>query len=120
MTAVKVIIPTLPVRDLERAHRFYTDVLGFVEPWGWGDPPQYGGVQATAGEFPAIHLSVKQHEFEPGEAYVIVDDVDALFAKFKASGATFQHELGDREYGMRDFTVVDPDGNVISFATDTA
>lgn len=120
MTAVKVIIPTLPVRDLERAHRFYTDVLGFVEPWGWGDPPQYGGVQATAGEFPAIHLSVKQHEFEPGEAYVIVDDVDAVFARVKAAGATFQHELSDRDYGMRDFTVVDPDGNVISFASDTA
>lgn len=120
MSAVKVIIPTLPVSDLARAHRFYTEVLGFVAPWGWGDPPVYGGVQAAEGELPAFHLSVKQGAFEPGEAYVIVDDVDALFAQVKEAGGTFRHEVGDRDYGMRDFMVVDPDGNVISFGADTS
>lgn len=119
MPAIKVIIPTLPVSDLARSHRFYTEVLGFVDPWGWGDPPIYGGVQVAEGELPAVHLSVKQGAFEPGEAYVIVEDVDGWFERVKAAGATFEHEVGDRDYGMRDFMVIDPDGNLISFGSDT-
>lgn len=115
MLDVKVIIPTLPVSDLARTHRYYVDVLGFVEPWGWGDPPQYGGVQAKPLEMPAFHFTVVPGDVVPGEAYVIVDDVDGLFARVKEAGADFVVEVDDRPYGMRDFMVTDPDGNKLSF-----
>lgn len=117
MPNVDTIIPVLPVRDLERAHRFYCDVLGFVEPWGFGEPPQYGGVQAAPGSDAAVHLTVDS-ERGHGEAYILVPDVDSYFQQVKAAGAEFVFELGDREYGMRDFMVKDPDGNQLSFGSD--
>jgi uncharacterized glyoxalase superfamily protein PhnB len=117
MPAVETVIPVLPVRDLERAHRYYCDVLGFVEPWGYGEPLQYGGVQAEAGELPAIHFT-QNTDRTPGEAYILVGDVDAYFEQVKAAGAEFVFELADRDYGMRDFMVKDPDGNQLSFGAD--
>ena len=38
-SAARSIIPLLKVHDLQRAIRFYCDVLGFREPSMWGDPP---------------------------------------------------------------------------------
>lgn len=119
MPQVETIIPVLPVRDLARAHRFWCEVLGFVEPWEFGDPPQYGGVQAAPGLSPAVHFTLNTDR-RPGEAYILVTDVDAYFEQVKAAGAEFQFELGDREYGMRDFMVKDPDGNQISFGSDSS
>lgn len=117
MPKVDTVIPVLPVSDLERTHRYYCEILGFVEPWGFGEPLQYGGVQAEAGELPAIHFTLNTSR-SPGEAYILVGDVDAYFAQLKAAGAEFVFEVGDRDYGMRDFMIKDPDGNQLSFGSE--
>ena len=118
MLDVQVVIPVLRVTDLARTHKYYCDVLGFLEPWGFGEPAQYGGVRAHLEEMPAIHFTVVS-EPAPGEVFVIVREVDELFEKTKAAGAEVVFELGDRPYGMRDFMVADPDGNRISFGLPT-
>ena len=41
--------------------------------------------------------------------------VDDYYDKIKAAGARIAIEIADREYGLRDFRAVDPDGNQISF-----
>jgi len=117
MPDVRVVIPVLPVADLARAHKFYCDILGFLEPWGFGDPPQYGGVRADLAEMPAIHFTVCTDR-SPGEVFVIVNEVDTYYEKVKSAGAEMIFEIGDRPYGMRDFMVADPDGNRISFGSD--
>ena len=117
MPDVSVIIPVLPVTDLARAHRYYCDVLGFLEPWGFGEPPQYGGVRSNLTEMPAIHFTVDSSR-GAGEVFVIMDGVDDYFEKVKAAGAEMVFEIGDRPYGMRDFMVADPDGNRLSFGSD--
>lgn len=48
--------------------------------------------------------------------YVVVEDADAAHERAKASGATVT-ELVDQDYGSRDFTVTDPDGNRWSLGT---
>jgi uncharacterized glyoxalase superfamily protein PhnB len=53
-----------------------------------------------------------------GTAYVICDEIDAYFASIKAAGATARSEPQDRIYGMRDFAVLDPDGNQLTFGCD--
>jgi uncharacterized glyoxalase superfamily protein PhnB len=49
--------------------------------------------------------------------YVVVGDPDALYERAKGAGATIQMELTDQEYGSREFTALDPEGNIWSFGT---
>ncbi|MGE6763723.1 VOC family protein [Corallococcus interemptor] len=49
--------------------------------------------------------------------YVVVTDPDALYARAKAAGAVIAMELHDTDYGSRDFSALDPEGNVWSFGT---
>lgn len=48
---------------------------------------------------------------------VMVPDVDACWALVQAIGAPIVAPIGDRYYGLRDFTIVDPDGFGIRFAS---
>jgi len=49
--------------------------------------------------------------------YIAVDDVDAMFARAKAAGATIEEGLTDRDYGSREFICRDPEGNLWCFGT---
>jgi uncharacterized glyoxalase superfamily protein PhnB len=49
--------------------------------------------------------------------YVVVDDPDTLHDRAKEAGATIERELTDQDYGSREFTARDPEGNLWSFGT---
>ena len=49
--------------------------------------------------------------------YVIVEDADAHFARAKAAGAEIAREPVTQDYGGRDYTCKDPEGNVWTFGT---
>jgi uncharacterized glyoxalase superfamily protein PhnB len=49
--------------------------------------------------------------------YCAVDDVDALYTRARENGADIAVEIEDTDYGSRDFTVRDPDGNMWAFGT---
>jgi uncharacterized glyoxalase superfamily protein PhnB len=49
--------------------------------------------------------------------YVVVDDPDPLFERARGAGAEVVMEPTDQDYGSRDFTVRDPEGNLWSFGT---
>ena len=42
--------------------------------------------------------------------YVVVDDADAAYARANAAGARVSEPV-DQDYGSRDITITDPDGN---------
>jgi hypothetical protein len=46
-------------------------------------------------------------------AYIQVSGVDAYYSE-RARGVSLS-DLGNREYGMRDFEVIDPNGNRLAF-----
>ena len=48
--------------------------------------------------------------------YVLVDDVDAHYARAKAAGAEINEELVEKDYGDRRYTATDPEGHVWYFA----
>ena len=58
-------------------------------------------------------------EGEPGDhgVYVAVDDADAHYERAKAAGAEIAREIEDTDYGSREYTARDPEGNVRSFGT---
>jgi uncharacterized glyoxalase superfamily protein PhnB len=52
-----------------------------------------------------------------GWLYVVVDDPDAHHERAKAAGAEIVRELEDQDYGSRDYSARDPEGNLWSFGT---
>lgn len=49
--------------------------------------------------------------------YVIVDEIDPHYERARAAGAEVVRELHDTDYGSRDYTARDPEGNLWSFGT---
>ena len=100
------------VANVESALRFYTDVLGFSEDFRFGD---YAGVKF--GDV-CIHLcghSVHKRPVGGGTVYVFCDEVDSYYAEIEAKGASAKCAPRNYDYGMRDFTAVDLDGNHVTF-----
>ena len=49
--------------------------------------------------------------------YVVVEDPDAHHASARTAGATVVRELQDTDYGSREYSARDPEGNLWSFGT---
>jgi len=52
-----------------------------------------------------------------GWVYIVTDQPDALFERATGAGAEVVRPIGDEDYGSRDFSVRDPEGNIWSFGT---
>jgi uncharacterized glyoxalase superfamily protein PhnB len=52
-----------------------------------------------------------------GWAYVVVDDADAHYARAQEAGAEILRPIEDQDYGSRDYSARDPEGNIWSFGT---
>ena len=55
--------------------------------------------------------------FSTQSVYVVVPEIDALFDRVNAAGAEIVWGIRDTDYGSRDFTARDPEGNLWSFGT---
>jgi catechol 2,3-dioxygenase-like lactoylglutathione lyase family enzyme len=102
----------LQVSDLETAVKFYRDVLGFEVAFRYGN---YAGV--CSGDF-SLHLCAHHVWKRPvggGALFIYCDEVDQYCEEIRSRGAVIRGEPADQEYGMRDFVVSDPDGNVLTF-----
>lgn len=51
--------------------------------------------------------------------YITVDDVDSLWAEVQKAGVRVTRPIENSGYRMRDFNIVDPDGNVLGFGQPT-
>jgi uncharacterized glyoxalase superfamily protein PhnB len=49
------------------------------------------------------------------DAYVLIDDADALYAEYATRGVEFARTLGNMPWGSREFVVKDRDGRLIAF-----
>jgi uncharacterized glyoxalase superfamily protein PhnB len=70
-----------------------------------------------------IHLqAASETKRQPGHGAinVFVTGVDALYLELKSRGARTMEEPADRPYGMRDFDMVDLDGNQLCFGESTS
>ena len=119
------IVPFMRYRDAPAAIEWLERALGFEKLALHED--EKGGVAHAVLRFGtgAIQLSSPRgHETDPvehplglGGLYLVVDDPDALYARAKAAGAEITRELTDEDYGSREFSVRDPEGNSWSFGT---
>jgi hypothetical protein len=122
------VAPNFYTADVVAAANDYRDKLGFQYDQFFGDPPAFcmpnrGGVvfmlrQATRPEDVRPNRLVDP-EGEAWDAYVWVDDADALCAEFRGKGAKVVREPCNQSYGCRDFDVEDLNGYRICFGQPT-
>jgi catechol 2,3-dioxygenase-like lactoylglutathione lyase family enzyme len=104
--------PELAVPDLAAALDFYTTRLGFAPGFTWGEPPTFAGVRLGEAE---VFLNQAPAEGRRATLFFAVGDADELHAFHRAGGVEVVQEIGDRDYGMRDYAVRDPFGHVLVF-----
>ena len=121
------VAPYFMVEDVVTAANFYRDTLGFRYERFWGDPPAFCMVHRSgvvimlsqiAGAGPARPNRVADPEGEAWDAYIWVEDADALRAEFGSRGAKIVRDLCDQPYGNRDFEVEDSSGFRLCFGHD--
>jgi predicted enzyme related to lactoylglutathione lyase len=115
------ISPVLLVADLDRAVSYYRDRLGF-ECQVYGDPPTFATADRDAATI-LLALAADAERLVPHwqivenmwNAYIRVDDVDAVYAEVQARGAGIDYTIYDAPHGFREFGVQDPDGHDVAF-----
>ena len=117
--------PTLRANDARALIRFLVDAFGFEETavHGTGDVvhhcelswPLGGGIMlGSARDDPAHPWKLSPGTFG---AYVVADDIEGLHARAVAAGAEIVRPPFTTDYGSRDFTARDPEGNIWQFGT---
>jgi uncharacterized glyoxalase superfamily protein PhnB len=108
------VAPEFYVRDLAASLSFY-EALGFahlrverdfaVVALGEAQVMLATGREAPSAE-PRLEVNVR----------IVVDDVDVLYGRALAGGGRIAVPIANRDYGLRDFIVADPDGFCLRFA----
>jgi catechol 2,3-dioxygenase-like lactoylglutathione lyase family enzyme len=104
-------IPILPALDLDETLAFYRR-LGFAVALRQTEPDVYAIVRR--GEIEIHFWGCSDRRIAENSAcYVRLDNVQALFDEFEATGIGRLGALEDKPWGMREFHVIDPSGNLI-------
>ena len=103
------------VRDMARSREFYTR-LGFATVADRGDFVEvaWAGHLLFLDEHPDLP---EPPETPQANVRVMVPDVDRYWHLAQELGARVVTPIEDRYYGLRDFTIADPDGFGIRFGT---
>ena len=112
-------VPIFAVRDVHQTVAFYRDVLGFSGEWFWGEPASFGGaswgeVQVMFNQQPALAARLEGHQH-----HYWADEIEALCARHAAAGAAIISPIENKPWGIREYTVRDPNGYHLRFSGPT-
>jgi len=119
---IRRIAPQFFTSNIPRTLTYYEDKLGFKCLGKWQDPPVYAIV---ARDQQAIHFrcaepptaSPNKYSDELLDAYVFIEDADALYAEYATRGVEFTRGLANMPWNSREFVVKDCDGRLLAFGT---
>lgn len=106
----------LAVKDLKIEAEYYKDKLGFdldfIAP-GW-EFLSFGDFKVMLGEC-ADEMTAEATGNHSWYAHVLVENVDEIYEELIERGAQILSKMGNKPWGIREFSVVTPDGHRISF-----
>lgn len=114
----QLVFPQLRITQWQRTRLFYETGLGFVVDWEHRFEPGFPVFAQVTRD--GLSLFLTEHTGDckvGGAAYLIVADVDLLYREIRGRGITPDKAPEDAEWGAREMTVVDPDGNRLRFST---
>lgn len=112
---LKTATPILASLNTAETIRFYTETLGFTFHSDWD------GYLIFSKDEIMLHFWTTDDPNIPKATgcYINVTEVDLLFAQYKAAGVVHPNgELKDMEWQMRQFSILDNNGNIIHFGED--
>lgn len=121
--------------DVERLLTHYVGVLSFELVYRQPDdaPANFcilklGDAQIMIAEMPSAEMAASRNDERlleemipragrpgPISVYIGVEDVDAYHSQVAAVGANIIEPIWDAPWGLRQFSVLDPDGNLTTF-----
>lgn len=113
-TMLKHIHPKLPMTNPMATRSYYVEGLGFHE---LGD---YGDYLILAKDGIEIHFFLFT-DLDPlenyGQVYIRTDDIDDLYNSLQDNDVQIHPNglLGKRPWGQREFSLLDPDHNLLTF-----
>jgi len=123
----KSICPHFVVPDVVASAEYYRDVLGFKILGYWLDPPVFAIVarndieiqfgKSDSGNVPSPNIARRQSALD---AYIWVNDVDALYAELQSRGAKILEPPAMRVYKCYELLVEDNFGFRLCFSMDTS
>jgi predicted enzyme related to lactoylglutathione lyase len=120
------VAPLFLVDDVVSTANFYRDKLGFAYDRFWGEPPCFCMVRRSGMTMMLNQIEkavvrpnrVTDPHGEVWDAYVWVDDADALYAEFQSKGVKITRPICDQPYRCRDFDIEDCNGYRVCFGQD--
>ncbi len=111
------VFPQLRMTSWSRSRSFYVDELGFKVDWEHRFEPGLPVFTRVSRDGLSLFLTEHTGDCQPGgAAYLVVDDVDALYRDVHSRGARLQGGPQDTPWGSREMMIIDPDGNRLRFA----
>ncbi|NMM47538.1 VOC family protein [Marinigracilibium pacificum] len=107
----------LHVNDINKSIEFYVQKIGFTSNFTWEIPITYAIL--SAGDRLSIHLSKKNSYSENKNPipimYIFVENIDSYYSELIKNNTPIHNPIGNRDYQMRDFDIIDPDGYLLTF-----
>ena len=103
-------LPRLPLTDVAAGVAYYRDVLGFHVNY---QDANIGVMDRD--EVTVLLVSRDEAHKGIGSAYFYIENADKLCAELRASGANVGDDPVSHPWGLRDFSVKDPEGNELYF-----
>jgi len=130
-SSLSTIMPTLRYHDAAKAIDWLCKVFGFEKHVVHSGPDgSIGHAELKLGGGMIMLGSVKDDEYSRGfktpdelggtetrSTYIVVADADAVYARAQAAGGKVVRPIQNTDYGSREFTVKDPEGNSWSVGT---
>jgi len=117
---IRQIAPQFFTKDIPATLAYYRDKLGFECLGTWQDPPVYAivardqhAIHFRCAESPAANPD--KYADELLDAYLFVEDADALYAEYAARGVEFTRGPANMPWHSREFVVKDCDGRLLAF-----
>lgn len=110
------VCPKLPMRDVKVTRHYYCQILGF-EVMGTAPDGSYLMVQKNQIELHFFrHLSLNPSEND-GQVYIRVEDIDAYYQSLIERKIAIHPsgKLEQKPWGQREFALLDPDHNLLTF-----
>lgn len=106
------VLPTICAPDVPAAFAYYRDKLGFKVDFLWGEPPTHAGLSLGEAQF---HVSHGDAVTAGMWMYFSVENIDALYERYREESLDLLDEPEGKPWGMRQFTMRDLNGYHLHF-----